>query len=156
MSQPNSNAPPLWKIILGTLVVLGVSSAFVVWMDNISVKTGTNPPGGTGQNADGWTTELPDQFSGTWVAGGDCSSDSAPLIVLSNGGYRWRSGPTEWGFARGRYRYDSPMTNRAEFRLNKLNGPHDGTTDYVITVSGPELKKYSLKSGSIEEYDKCD
>jgi len=156
MSQPNSNAPPLWKIILGTLVVLGVSTAFVVWMDNISVKTGTRPPGQMEQDAEGWTTELPDQFSGTWVVGGACESDSAPLIVLSNGGYRWRLGATEWGFARGRYRYDSPMTNRVEFRLNKLNGPHDGSTDYIITVSGTVMKKYGPKSGTMEEYEKCE
>ncbi|KAA5606417.1 hypothetical protein F1188_05990 [Roseospira marina] len=157
MSQPdpNPNAPPLWKMIVGTVVALGASAAIVIYLDSISEKTGTAPDEAAGP-VDGWTTELPEQFAGTWVVGGACDSDSAPLIVLSNGGYRWRDGPTNWGFARGRYRYESPVTNRIEFRLNKLNSPHSGTTDYTITVSGIELKKYNLKSGTITEYEKCE
>ncbi|MQX37461.1 hypothetical protein [Roseospira navarrensis] len=155
MSEPNRDSPPLWKMITGTIIALGASTAIVIYLDSISEKTGTKP-GESTVTADGWTTELPAQFAGTWIAGNDCTSDSAPLIVLSNGGYRWRDGPTNWGFARGRYRYDSPVTHRIEFRLNKLNSPHSGTTDYTITVSGSVLKKYNLKSGTMEEYNKCE
>jgi hypothetical protein len=154
--NPNPNPPPLWKMIVGTLIALGGSAVIVIYLDSISVKTSSAPGEAAGVDEEGWTTELPEQFAGTWVAGGACDSDSAPLIVLSNGGYRWRDGPTNWGFARGRYRYDSPMTNRIEFRLNKLNSPHDGTTDFTISVSGPQLKKYNLKSRTMSEYEKCD
>jgi len=157
MTLPKARQGPSWiNILLGTVVVVGVSAGLIFWLDSISEKTSTSAVGEGGVTADGWTTELPDQFAGTWVVGGDCESDSAPLIVLSNGGYRWRDGPTNWGFARGRYRYDSPATNRIMFRLNKLNGPHDGSPDYTITVSGPQLKKYNLKSRTMQEYEKCD
>ncbi len=148
---------PSWiKMLLGTVVTLGVSAGLVFWLNAISEKTADSAAGEGGVTKDGWTTRLPPQFEGTWVAGGDCDSDSAPLIVLSNGGYRWRDGPTNWGFARGRYRYDSPATNRILFRLNKLNAPHDGSPDYIITVSGPQLKKYNLKSRTMQEYEACD
>lgn len=156
MRQPQRSGPPLWQVVLGTVVALGASAALVVWLDSVSVKTADSASGEGVETAGGWTTVLPPQFEGTWVVGGDCDSESAPLIVLSNGGYRWRDGPTNWGFARGRYRYDSPATHRVTFRLNKLNSPHDGSPDYVLTVSGPQLKKYNLKSRTTVEYEKCE
>ena len=148
--------PPWVRLILGTIVVLAISGAIIYWLDSISVKTSDPAASAGGVTEDGWTTKLPSQFEGTWVVGGACESESAPLIVLSNGGYRWRDGPTNWGFARGRYKYDSPATNRVRFRLNKLNAPHDGSPDYVITVAGPQLIKYNLKSRTTQEYEKCD
>ncbi|MBB4286475.1 hypothetical protein [Roseospira goensis] len=156
MIQPQRSGPPLWQMIVGTAVALGASAGLVFWLDSVSQKTADSASGEGVESADGWTTELPARFEGTWVVGGACDSDSAPLIVLSNGGYRWRDGPTNWGFARGRYHYDSPASNRVMFRLNKLNSPHDGTADYVLTVSGPQLKKYNLKSRTTVEYEKCD
>jgi len=144
----------MWKMILGTIIALGASAIIIVYLDSLSNKTADSFRG-EDTTAERWTTTVPDQFTGTWVAGGDCDSDSAPLIVLSNGGYRWRDGPTNWGYARGRYRYDSPATNKLFFRLSKLNSPHDGTADYIITVSGVELKKYNLKSGTLVDYEKC-
>lgn len=144
----------MWKMILGTIVALGSSAIIVMYLDSISVKT-SEPHQDKRLVADGWTPMLPKQFEGTWVVGGDCESDSALLIVLSNGGYRWRDGPTNWGYARGRYRYDSPVSNKLLFRLSKLNSPHDGSPDYIITVSGMQLKKYNLKSRTEVEYEKC-
>ncbi|WP_299443874.1 hypothetical protein [uncultured Rhodospira sp.] len=157
MIPEERSGPPIWKVILGTAVALGASAALVTYLDSISVKTSDHDTdGGPVVDADGWTTDLPDQFKGTWVADGLCDSDSAPLVLFSNGGYRWRDGPTNWGFARGHFRYDSPATHRVFFRLSKLNSPHDGTADYVITVSGIELNKYNLKAGTSQSYEKCE
>ena len=141
-------------MILGTIIALGGSAIIIAYLDSISEKTADSSRG-EGIVSDGWTSTLPPQFTGMWVVGGDCDSDSAPLIVLSNGGYRWRDGPTNWGYARGRYQYDSPATNKLMFRLSKLNSPHDGSPDYIITVSGVQLKKYNLKSRTEVEYEKC-
>jgi len=144
----------MWKMILGTIVALGLSTIIIVYLDSISEKTADSYRG-EGVAMDGWTPELPPQFSGTWVVGNDCDDENAPLIVLSNGGYRWREGPTNWGYARGHYQYDSPVTSRILFRVSKLNSPHSGEPDFVITVSGTVLKKYNLKSGTMNQYNKC-
>jgi hypothetical protein len=156
MIPEERSGPPLWQVIVGTIVALGGSAALVVWLDSVSVKTADSYAGQGTADAEGWTAELPEQFAGTYVSGGDCDSDSAPLIIMSNGGYRWRDGPTNWGYARGRYKYDSPATNRVFFRVNALNNPHDGNPDYVITISGPELDKYNLRAGTSQSYERCE
>ncbi|MBB4264938.1 hypothetical protein [Roseospira visakhapatnamensis] len=145
----------MWKMILGTIVALGTSAIIVIYLDSISEKTAASYRGEGVALEGGWTGTLPTQFKGIWVVGGDCDSEHAPLIVMSNGGYRWRDGPTNWGYARGHYKFDSPASNKLMFRLSKLNSPHDGTPDYIITVSGVQLKKYNLKSRTEVEYEKC-
>lgn len=101
-----------------------------------------------------WVNPVPQQLKGTWAKEGRCQDDGSLLVIFSDGGYRWRTSPTDWGFARGKYRYDSPQAYRVFFRLQRLVQTGD-EPDQVITVSGTTLKKYNLKAATSETYEKC-
>lgn len=101
-----------------------------------------------------WVNEAPESIEGTWVVSGErCEDENSHLAIFSNGGYRWRQSRTEWGYARGKYSYESAQWGTIYFRLQRLEP--DNTPDYSISVSGTELRKYSLGSGKMERYDKC-
>lgn len=101
-----------------------------------------------------WVNPAPQQIKGTWAKDGRCEDDDSLLVIFSDGGYRWRTSRTDWGFARGKYRYDSPQAYRVFFRLQRLVQTSEDP-DQVITVSGSILKKYNLKGGTSETYEKC-
>lgn len=110
------------------------------------------PVAGLAQQYD-WVNEAPDALEGTWVIRGQrCADDNSQLVIFSSGGYRWRKTRTEWGFARGRYSYN-PWGNTVYFRLRRLVQREQ--PDFQITVSGPEMRRYSYGSGETVFYEKC-
>lgn len=101
-----------------------------------------------------WTNEVPDRLRGTWVLSGErCEDPNSQLAIFSDGGYRWRKSRTDWGFARGKYSYYSPVAGRVYFRLQRFIQQDE--PDFSISVSGVELRKYSYGSGQSIRYEKC-
>jgi hypothetical protein len=101
-----------------------------------------------------WSNEAPDRLRGTWVLRGErCEDPDSQLAIFSDGGYRWRKSRTDWGFARGKYSYLSPVGGTIYFRLQRFIQQDE--PDFSISVSGIELKKYSYGSGDMARYDKC-
>jgi hypothetical protein len=101
-----------------------------------------------------WTNDVPDRLRGTWVIRGErCEDPNSQLAIFSDGGYRWRKSRTDWGFARGKYSYLSPVGGKVYFRLQRFIQQDE--PDFSISVSGIELSKYSYGSGDMVRYDKC-
>lgn len=101
-----------------------------------------------------WVSVVPESLRGSWAVDGRCDDDDSLMVIFSNGGYRWRKSRTEWGFARGKYRYTYPNAYRIEFQLQRFEQPSDAP-DAVITVSGKEMHKYNLMGGTKETFIKC-
>lgn len=100
-----------------------------------------------------WTNDVPPSLKGTWVVQGErCAADNSRLAIFSDGGYRWRKSRTDWGFARGKYSWTTG-SNTIFFRVQRF--VHRDQPDFQITVSGTEMRKYSLGSGQLVEYEKC-
>lgn len=100
-----------------------------------------------------WTNDVPRPLKGTWVKIGErCEESGSRLAIFSDGGYRWRTAPTEWGFARGKYAWTdgSPTVYFRVQRLVQQENP-----DFQITVTGPEMRKYAFGSGKLVRYEKC-
>lgn len=101
-----------------------------------------------------WTNSVPDSLRGTWVVQGQkCDDENSRLAIFSDGGYRWRKARTDWGFARGKFSYDSDDAANVYFLLQRLVPNEE--PDFQITVSGTEMRKYSFGSGETQRYDRC-
>ncbi|EKV32094.1 hypothetical protein C882_3158 [Caenispirillum salinarum AK4] len=140
------------RVGLGT----GVGIVALLVLLNLFYDGDRLPEGATStdyQSGD-WVSPVPDSLRGTWAVEGRCEDDDSLMVIFSNGGYRWRKSRTDWGFARGKYRYTHPNAYRIEFQLQRFQQPSDNP-DAVITVSGNEMRKYNLMGGTNETFIKC-
>ncbi len=143
---------PVVKAGLAALVIIpAVIGLLSLWTENDLRRAGAEAfsfrPGV-------WVNVPPESLRGTWAKEGRCRDDDSLLLIISDGGYRWRTSRTEWGFARGKFRYDNPQAYRVFFQLQRLVQATDDP-DQVFTVSGGTLKKYSLRGGTHDTFEKC-
>lgn len=145
--QDNSVLKVSIAVLLGILAMLGV----IYLVDPQHLPEGVTS---TDYQSGDWVSPVPDSLRGTWAVEGRCEDEDSLMLIFSNGGYRWRKSRTDWGFARGKYRYTHPNAYRIEFQLQRFNQTSDAP-DMTITVSGNEMRKYNLRGGTNETFQKC-
>jgi hypothetical protein len=108
----------------------------------------------TAQQDYGWNEDVPKALKGTWMQQGyKCDDKKGELLIISDGGYRWRQPSGSFGYARGRF---SKSVDGYSFYF-LLNSTESTSTrpDFQISVAGNSLSKYSLGNGESRRYDRC-
>lgn len=100
-----------------------------------------------------WRNDVSPVLEGSWVKTGQkCEDSGSLLMIFSTGGYRWRKAATEWGYARGKYSWQ-PGSPTISFKLQRFE-PQD-SPDFLFTVVGPEMRKYTYASGQLTKFSRC-
>ena len=100
-----------------------------------------------------WRNDVSPDLEGAWVkAGQRCEDSGSLLMIFSSGGYRWRKAATDWGYARGKYSWQ-PGSGSVSFKLQRFE-PSD-SPDFLFTVVGAEMRKYTYASGQLTRFTKC-
>lgn len=135
-------------VLIGIIALFGL--LYLIQPNNL--PEGVTP---TDYQSGDWVSPVPTSLKGTWVVDGQsCESEDSLMLIFSNGGYRWRKSRTDWGFARGRYRYTHPNAYRVGFQLQRFVQSSDNP-DALITVSGNRMTKFNPLGGTSESFQKC-
>jgi len=100
----------------------------------------------------GWSNDAPDMITGNWMKlGYKCDDPKAELLIIADGGYRWRTPEGSFRYARGQY--SKSQDGYSVYFL--VSNSATSRPDFQISVSGNTLTKYSLGNGESQRYQKC-
>ncbi|MGB0694291.1 MAG: hypothetical protein ACPGOY_01490 [Rhodospirillaceae bacterium] len=101
-----------------------------------------------------WDSDAPEAMEGKWaVSRADCTQSTGTMIIVSDGGYRWRKEDGSWGLARGSYSYIGRNPSKVLFKLRRII-PRDGY-ESEFYISGNRLRKFNVLSRSSTSYTRC-